>query len=218
MKHRFLLVLSLLLFFQAPTGAATLDVAPDGTLQGAMGVLVNGHAYDVAFKDGTCSVVFPDCQSGTVFAFHDRITASAAAQALLDTVFIDRSATRPFDTHPERTKGCLDPSLCEALTPYGVVQPGTSLPTFVDVVTALNGNGVDAVDALLAGTAARPIQIDYPVNTAGTVGNPALEVWAVWSPVTAVPVPGSLYLLSSALILLTGLSMRGNRSGPERTL
>ena len=102
----------------AAANGATLIVGGN-TLTGATGVNVNGTLYDVTFLDGTCASVFAGCDDNSDFAINNLTDATAAAQALLDQVFIDGLAG-PFDTNPFQTNGCADITLCTAWIPYSV--------------------------------------------------------------------------------------------------
>jgi len=97
--------------------AVTLNVS-GGILFGATGVDVLGTSFDVTFVDGSCVDLYSGCDEAADFDFTDAASAQAAAQALLDDVFID-SADGLFDTHPELTLGCGDTFACFTLIPYG---------------------------------------------------------------------------------------------------
>ena len=93
--------------------AATLIIV-GGELTGAKGVDVNGSLYEVSFKDGTCEALFSGCDEPSDFAFNDADSATQAAHALLDQVFLGE-----FDLFPERTTGCEDLFFCRAEIPTG---------------------------------------------------------------------------------------------------
>ena len=114
--------------------AVVLDVDSTGHLMGATNVDVNGASYDVQFLDGSCISRFLNCNPD-LFAFNNEADATAASQALLDSVFID-STLGLFDTDPELTSGCLSTEVCAVLTPYGLVP---HYPHLVSVVVARNG-------------------------------------------------------------------------------
>jgi hypothetical protein len=90
-----------------------------GGLTGATGVDVGGTLYDVEFVDGACAAVFSGCTSAS-FAFTTETSAAAAAQALLDQVFLD-GVPGPFDSSPNLTRDCLSELACLVITPYDVV-------------------------------------------------------------------------------------------------
>jgi hypothetical protein len=95
----------------------TLLVDANGILTGATNVDVAGTLYNVTFADGTCNALFNNCSS---FSFTGEREAGAAAQALLDQVFVDGPAGN-FDSSPEKTFGCsVIKSNCQVLIPYAV--------------------------------------------------------------------------------------------------
>lgn len=96
--------------------APVLILDSDGTLLGADGVNVNDASYNVRFLDGTCVALFNGCDAVTDFTFQTAETANAAAQALLDQVFLD-GPLGSFDTSPGLTKGCGNPFSCRVFVP-----------------------------------------------------------------------------------------------------
>jgi len=164
------------LLIALPTQAATLLVS-GFTLTGATGVNVNGTLYDVSLVDGACSVVFTGCDSNLDFAFTNVTDATAAAQALLDQVFVD-GLDGPFDTTPFLTNGCADPIICTAWIPYNVAGIDVSL------MTATNTNGVDFLQAGIADPSADTSQSSQLVwarftLSATTPGIPEPGSWAM---------------------------------------
>lgn len=130
----------------AGTANAALIVSVDGVLQGATDVDVNGTLFDVSFVDGLCADLFSGCDDPLAdFAFDTEAEATAAAQALLDSVFID-SAQGTFDSTPALTRGCTSGIQCGAFIPFGISIPGV----FVQAGRALNRNalGVDEAGAV----------------------------------------------------------------------
>ena len=103
------------------TAAAILQIDSGGKLTGATGVDVGGTLYDVTFVDGTCAQIFGGCDAVTDFQFQTVSTASAAAQALLDQVFLN-GADGNFDSHPESVFGCNGP--CNSWIPYALPSDG----------------------------------------------------------------------------------------------
>jgi hypothetical protein len=187
------------LSFAAPATAATLQTS-GFTLTGATGVDVNGTSYDVAFLDGTCTSVFDGCDSNSDFAFTNPGDATAAAQALLDQVFVD-GLPGTFDTVPFLTNGCSDLLICTAWIPYSVSGTG------VDLMTASNSNGADFV---LAGV----------TDPSGDTSQSPSLVWAIFTPSVAVGVPEpstwAMMLLGFGAIGLAARRRRkvaGNRHG-----
>jgi hypothetical protein len=142
-------------------------------LLGATGVSVNGTLYDVTFIDGSCVALFDGCDAAGDFAFTLQLDAEAAAQALLDQVFIDLPAPDLFDTEPEFTQGCSSALRCDVWIPFGV---GAT----VNFAAAINGT-VDPADVVGS----------FFINPATDTG-PIEDV--VWARFTAVPEPGMLLL------------------------
>ena len=122
-----------LAFSAAPAAAAVLLVDGNGQLTGATGVDVGGTLFDVTFVDGTCAALFDGCDEASDFAFNDQATATLAAQALFDQVFIDGPAGN-FETNLSSIFGCGSPIFCEALVPF--LTRGSSF----DAVAAFNSN------------------------------------------------------------------------------
>ncbi len=96
-------------------------------LTGAQNVLVNGTLYDVTFLGGTCIDIFDGCEEAADFEFTDEATAKAAAQALIDQVFIDIPAGA-FDSDPYLTNSCTMRTsrmrICNVNIPYRRVRAG----------------------------------------------------------------------------------------------
>lgn len=160
--------------------AAPILLVSGGILQGATGVDVEGSIYDVRFVDGTCAALFTGCDQVTDFPFQTAGAASAAAQALLDTVFVDGPAGK-FDTNPTLINGCIAaPSFCNATNPYTLTAALTA-----STIHAHN-NPLEVLDTLGAGAA--PPQFDLDLVAPVT--------WAVFTPAVAVPEPASLTLLA----------------------
>jgi len=100
--------------------AATQIVTGSG-LVGATGVMINGSTYDVQIVDGTCAALFNGCDDLSDFTFQTQVDARAAAQALLDQVFLDTPQIG-VDTDYQRTDGCsfdfFGGNACFAMVPY----------------------------------------------------------------------------------------------------
>lgn len=112
--------------FASPSAAATLITDPfpltQQTLRGATGVIVNGKSYDVSFVDGTCAQVFVGCNTSSDLNFQTSADAAAAAQALLDQVFVDSTVNifQLYDSRPGLTAGCTLAYFCSAFIPFDV--------------------------------------------------------------------------------------------------
>ena len=157
-----------------------LDVNGSGILTGAQNVDVNGTFYNVQFLDGTCAALFSGCDSNSDFTFTTSSDAQAAAQALLDQVFLD-GLLGNFDSNPALTQGCTDPNLCDAIVPYAV-----------GISTWLAENFLNpSLDSVFSQSV--PVTFDSSDNSFAT--------WAVFTPVS-VPEPGSIYTFAVALLSL----------------
>ena len=151
-------LLAALTAFPALSSAVMLQVDATGQLTGATEVDVLGTLYDVEFVDGTCVALFGGCDEASDFAFTDQASAEAAAQALLDFVFVD-NAMGTFDSDPEMTLGITDSFWGAALVPFDF-----QFPTWLMASAALN-DSVEIFDDVAV--AIRP----YPGGTGneGTV-------------------------------------------------
>ena len=120
-----ILVFAALTVMSAGAGAATLNVV-GGQLVGASGVDVSGTLYDVEFVDGTCIDLFDGCDEPSDFTFSTQGSATAAAKALMDQVFID-GIDGLFDSNPGSTFGCTGSIECDVWTPYKSNMSGLSV-------------------------------------------------------------------------------------------
>ena len=162
--------------------ALTVNVS-GGQLLGASDVDVGGLLYSVTFQDGSCAALYSGCDEASDFAFTTAAEAEAAAQALLDQVFLD-SAFGTFDSDPELTPGIESTTLGVTLTPYAVT--GTTAFGF----GTLNRGGT-TLDSILSGT-----------FSATDVSTSTIFTYAVWipTPVSApVPLPPAVLMLLAAL-------------------
>ena len=184
------LVFALTVMSGGVAGAATLNVV-GGQLVGASGVDVGGILYDVEFVDGfgaptNCAPYFDGCDEPSDFAFTDSVTGLAAMQALIDQVFIDRSAGQPplgdFDSSPDLIFGCNGGAHCAVFT------PGVSAANPFGMIAAINFPN------------AEPDQIaDY-----ASIGVSVLDryhTWARWS-LSPIPEPNTALLLGIGLSAL----------------
>lgn len=115
--------------FISPSQAALLQIDSNGILMGAKGVLVEGAYYDVTFADGSCISLFSGCNQSSDFNFTTQSSAIAAAQAILDQVFIGI-----YDENPNLTFGCristgFSYGYCGVNIPYLIESPYVAAPT-----------------------------------------------------------------------------------------
>ncbi len=183
--------------FAGPTRAATLLVDGTGQLTGARNVDVGGALFDVEFGDGTCSALFDGCDEPSDFPFTTLSSALAAAQALLDQVFLD-GVLGNFDTLPELTSGCSD-AICTVHFPYAF---STTSPE-LDGVAILNSGSTDFII---------PFSVD-PIQ-----GSERREdlTFARFSPVSDVSEPASMLLFGAGLLGLARIRRRRNRGTVAR--
>jgi hypothetical protein len=174
-----------------PLHAAPVLQITGGVLTGAKGVEVSGVLYDVEFKDGTCVALFSGCNQVSDFVFQSQVAAAAAAQALLNSVFLD-SAFGQFDSQPALTNGCSNASQCLANIPFET--DGLS------VLGSAAGNMVlEGSDSL------------WNSNTDIDFGTAAINyfTYAIFSRAAiAIPEPGSLALIGLGFAALIAVRKR----------
>ena len=159
-----------------------------GKLTGATGVDVGGTLYDVEFLDGTCIAVYSGCDATADFTFTPA-TVLAAAQSLLDQVFLDVLAGN-FDSDPGLTSGCLSTPTCLVIIPHSL----SAAASTVTVGFAFNFPDSDPDQTGMA-AGSTSIFLDTTLGTGLT--------WARWSPsAQSVPEPGTIAILGAGLLAL----------------
>ncbi|WP_179954188.1 PEP-CTERM sorting domain-containing protein [Denitrobaculum tricleocarpae] len=183
----FAVALALFATHSGTAKAVPMLIVENGELLGADNVDVNGTLFDVRFRDGTCSAIFSGCDNPSEdFAFADANSAKAAAQALLDQVFLDGPAGL-FDSNPELTLGCSASELCLANIPYAQSVPGK-----FEFVSARN----------LPDLVEPPFEFENTGDSDFDFSDNGFAVFAVFTsagPSVAVPEPASLALFSFGL-------------------
>jgi hypothetical protein len=194
-----LLTAAFLCVLPATAHAATL-VVNGGILTGAKNVLVEGKNYDVAFAEGTCATVYGKCDTKN-FDFTTESSAIAAAQALLDQVFID-SADGNFDSRPAAVMGCTNATICTTLIRFAAhgivawnnVAEARNSASSADI--ALGANSYGTTDTSMSAST------NFARFTAVTTTSA--------TPVSAVPEPAT-WALMLAGFGLTGAAIRRRR-------
>lgn len=193
----------------APARSALLNVDTGGNLLGAQDVNVAGVGlFDVAFAEDSCANLFPDCNDASDFHLANQTEVGAAAQALLDQVFINDGPLRLFDDDPTLTFGCGASSFglgCNVMIPFGNLLPNGRIP----IGSAVNRNQLQTDTIINSGS------IGPSFNSAASETHVfAIFTAASSSPTSSVPEPAGLLLVGAGLAALTALRRR--TAGPAR--
>lgn len=187
--------ISSLLLIQDINAVPMLDVdTVTGKLNGARGVEIDGKAYDVSFRDGSCISLFTGCDSATDdFQFTTLEAANAASVALLDQVLLDVPLLGQFDSQPDLVTGCDFKQFCYIATPFEVLEIQIDSSVFIRGSASLNS--------------AAGYVIGDELNGLGThshldLGQPGYEAvtWAIWSATNSIPEPTTLALTLSGVL------------------
>lgn len=135
--------------------------------------------------DGSCVSLFTGCDSPSDFAFTDLTSVVAAAEALLDQVFLDTPGLGLFDSNPALTQGCIDSEFCVALIPFD--------STFSFVFQSVNFNSI-LNDQLGIFT--------FPATTNTSIGETITYAVFSLTQTATVPEPATLFLFAVGLAFL----------------
>ena len=183
----------------------TLNVNGDGQLIGANNVNIDGTLFDVSFADGTCGTLYSGCDSFEDFTFTSFLSATVAATALLDQVFLDVSEGS-FDSTPELTLGCefgfdnLGNQTCNVLIPYR--------PSF-SFAYASNTTGIDLLTPQGDSGSRAGINTETFSQPTSTFAKFSLSSERTSDD---VPEPGTLALFGFSIIGLVAIRRRRNQT------
>lgn len=195
------IIMFLCVFLYAQIGVAALVNVATGEIEGgtneditgALNVEVNGALYDVIFKDDTCMSIFDNCDNDNDFTFQTQGEAKFASEALRDQVYGGVFENMYFDTTPDWTFGIGLVSRGNIVTPYGLNSSGEA-----EYVLFGNAEGRDAAEFISSGS----------IATNWDAGGSNGSVYALWTPVSPVPVPAAIWLFGSGLLGLIGVARR----------
>ena len=179
---------------------ATLNVSNDGVLLGASGVDVGGTLYDVVFADGSCIQIFSGCDTISDLDFSDQASATDAAQALLDQVFVD-TVEGAYDSGLAPIFGCGNTSICNTFIPFNLVSVfGAPIFNYASSNnTRLESNDSITIEAISG-------QLTFTDHSFRDDNN-----FALFTTASPVPVPAAVWLFGTALIGLVGFGKRKSK-------
>ena len=190
------LIISLFFFYSSITLGAVVHHIQYDQLVGATGIEVDNEFYQVQFVDGSCIFLFNNCDQTSDFFFDDVQTAHAANLALLEQVLLDLPSGQ-FDSQPELTNGCYSEGRCSIVTPVGTTAPQLEVFPAVFLI-----NKADLLTDIHTGAGSTFRASDFSLRNS----NADTLTYALWNrdsgPSVSVPIPASLFLLSTALIAI----------------
>jgi len=151
---------------------------------------VGGTLYDVSFAEGSCFSLFNGCDELSDFQFTTEASATVAAQALLDQVFID-GVSGNFDSSPSLILGC-EVAVCVGYIPYGVASSSR-----FDHLAAVNVQPSSNITDQTT-TGRRDIFLDSATTIQSNFNAPGIT-FAVFE-ATTIPIPASILLFGSTLV------------------
>lgn len=163
--------------------AVTLEEDSAGVLTGARDVLVDGHYYDVTFTNGSCDSLFDGCKAENLVLKTEEI-ARAAAEALLDQVFIGK-----YETATDSVNGCTLKVGCYTRIAYQGVTNGE-----VNMMTVYNAGTNPVGDVILDELIPTSVVTSFP--------NVNMAVFSRSTELPAVPAPEPFILVLSGMALL----------------
>jgi len=164
-----------------------------GKLAGAENIDVDGTLFDVTFAEGDCIAIYNGCDEAADFELTSEQEALAAAQALIDQVFLN-IPEGDFDTIADLTFGCDTAEPCSSQIDF---EPFDS-QFILDIVLSINFPGT--LDFVFTSSAFGP---DFDSGTDDEVTNAVFTL----SP-TSVTEPSVLVLFAAGLF---GLAMSARR-------
>jgi len=180
-------LLSVVSFAQQVNATTSFDVDSFGQLTGINGIDMLGGRWDVDFLDGTAISIWG---SNLEFDFTSKSEASVASNSLL-TLFNTNPYAQWSDT-PANIRGIISSS-AQIWTPYAVGSFGTIVEA--EIFVNYGAPRTDKLSSFWFG-----IQEDMSVN--------GENVFAVWTSVSAVPIPSTVLFMGSALLSLLGFSRK----------
>lgn len=166
-------------------------------LTGATGVMVDGKPYTVSFVQGSCAEIFSNCgAAGPAFAFNTFEEANNAAQALINTVFVNFEPGLTSQIHGCKSYTDFDGYECIALTPFAFELRNPPYVLEVGTLQINSDYGATNIGREYFTTDFNPGEILSLFSSGG-----AFAVW-VAEPISEIPEPSSFALLGVAGIAL----------------
>ncbi|WP_320043634.1 hypothetical protein [uncultured Desulfobacter sp.] len=187
------------------TATATVTFITDGTtLMGAENVDVNGALYDVMFIDSTIADLYDGADANSDFCLYslDGALVTAAAEALLEQVFVGEYAEQPTLINGVNTSDPGSTAAAVVVIPYEYIAENVIATANVQKWSSLYNDNE---------------RIGYSSSTSTYDSSPTVgledkddTVISVWSlaETSSVPTPTSILLLGSGLLSIAGLKRK----------